>query len=164
MIVPRNHSTWLELVRHLTREHDTHVAWRFKNIYFFDDELGLPREEDVDEVDVPDYLHMMKYIYRSSLYMRRNSKCFIDPERVVTVHNHFPLKCLGEIKCPTFHVSEADAQLQHYRADCAPHLASVCEEEYKEHRVKDTSIFRNKHLVMERVERTLKHLGFIETF
>ena len=105
MIVPRNHSTWLELVRHLTREQDRPVAWSFTNFYFFVDKLGLPREEDVGEVDVPDYLHMMKYIYRTTRYSdTKNRKTFIDPERVLVVTAHHPTICFGE--CSMYNVEQ----------------------------------------------------------
>ena len=90
MIVPRHHTNWADLVRHLTKLHGRPVSWVFSNTYFFDDDLGLPRDKD-DEVDIPDYLYMFKLIYRSARYnpLRHNMKSFNDPERVLVVREGF---------------------------------------------------------------------------
>ena len=167
MIVPRHHTNWADLVRHLTKLQGRPVSWVFSNTYFFDDDLGLPRDGDDEVVNIPQYLYMFKFIYRSARYnpLHHNMKSFNDPERVLTVHNHAPLKCIPEKKCQVENVNVTVAHLQHYHRDCSRRLKSVCKDQYKKHRVKDTSLFQGsskiKDVVIGRIKNTLKHLGLI---
>ena len=58
-------------------------------------------------------------------------------------------------------VDQGVAHLQHYKLSCSPRLATVCQKEYKNQRIKDTSIFSTKDIVMKRTEATLQDLGYI---
>ena len=145
------------MVTSLISQHGSRINWKFRNVYFFLDSHGLAREED--EVDIPEYYLMLKYIYRSHKYNPSdNMKSIGMPEKILTLHNHSPLKCLPKGPCDGVIVNKSLAHLQHYHKFCSPKLKSVCQEQYKDHRVKDTSLFIIKDLVRDRVERTLKYL------
>lgn len=106
------------------------------------------------------YMHMLQHVYRSKNFTKPNQyiKCFHNPERVVTLHNHFPLACLGS-GCTSYPIETEDAQLQHYRADCVKSLKKSCEE-YRENSLMDKTIWRYRDTLIERVTRTLETLGF----
>lgn len=108
------------------------------------------------------YMHMLQHVYRSKNFTKPNQyiKCFHNTERVVTLHNHFPLACLGA-GCTSYPIETEDAQLQHYRADCVKSLKKSCEE-YRENRVLDTTIWRYKEQLIDRVTNTLRVLGFFD--
>lgn len=109
------------------------------------------------------YMHMLQHVYRSKNFTKPNQyiKCFHNPERVVTLHNHFPLACLGA-GCTSYPIETEDAQLQHYRADCVRSLKKTCVE-YRENSVIDTTIWRYRDKLIRRVTDTLKTLGFFGT-
>ena len=100
-------------------------------------------------------------MYRSRNYTkpRYGAKCFHNPERVLILHNHFPLACLNG-SCTSYPVGTEYAQLQHYRADCVRALKN-CDKEYRQNSVLDTTIWRYKDQVIERANKALRTLGFI---
>ena len=73
-----------------------------------------------------------------------NMKSISEAEKILTLHNHSPFKCLPKGPCDAVNVNEIVAQLQHYRKFCSPRLKSDCQEQYKDHRVKDTSLLSSK--------------------
>ena len=161
VIVPKNDTNWADMVTSLISQHGSRNSWKFRNVYFFLDSRGLAREED--EVDIPEYYLMLKYIYRSQRYNPSgNMKSISKAEKTLTLFNHKPLKCLPKGPCDAVIVNEIVAQLQHYRIFCSPKLKSVCQKQYKDHRVKDTSLFNIKDLVRDRVESTLKDLRLFD--
>ncbi len=74
---------------------------------------------------------------------------FSKPERVLILHNHFPLGCLGGA-CTSYPVDPSVGHLQHYRADCVRTLKKSCEDTYKNVSVLDTAIWRHKEQVIKR--------------
>lgn len=107
---------------------------------------------------------MLQHVYRSKSFTKPNQyvKCFHNPERIVTLHNHFPLACLGA-GCTSYPIEVEDAQLQHYRADCVKSLKKTCLE-YRNHTVLDTTIWRYKDRLIDRVTRVLESLGFLHVW
>ena len=128
VIVPRLHHNWTELMSDLQRRQGSHDSWSFSNVYFFEDQLGLATEVDT-EGDVPEYLHMFQYVYRSARYTDGHTKCFYQTEGVLIVHNHVIFRCLAQ--CRTHTTDQSLAHLHHYKLSCAPHLQNVCQEQYK---------------------------------
>ena len=51
VIVPRGHTNWTGLMADLTLR-GRPDSWFFRNVYFFQDSLGLARAEDVEAADV----------------------------------------------------------------------------------------------------------------
>ena len=61
---------------------------------------------------------------------------------------------LGEV-CSTYSVDPGLAHLQRYRRDC--------DDKFKSHIVKDTSIWRVRDIVIRRTYETLQKLGFFSS-
>ena len=61
---------------------------------------------------------------------------------------------IGEV-CSTYPVDPDLAHLQHYRRDC--------DDSFKRHIVKDTSIWRVKDIVISRAKDALQKLGFFSS-
>ena len=159
VIVPINHSNWSDLMKDLVEKTGNKTSWIFRNVYFFDEHLE--RNEGDDIPDIPPYLHMMQHVYRSSNHTPPGHyiKAFHDPEKVLTLHNHFPFSCLGGCK---FHsVDTSLGQLQHYRPDCVSDLKKVCKEKYRNNSVRDTSIWSVRDTVVQRANNVLHAQGFI---
>ena len=105
---------------------------------------------------------MMQHVYRSDKHTRPGHyiKAFHDPQKVLTLHNHFPFSCLGGCK---FHsVSTSLGQLQHYRPDCVSDLRKVCQERYRNNTVRDTSLWSVRDTVVHRTNNVLLKMGFIQ--
>ncbi|XP_076644683.1 uncharacterized protein LOC143354458 [Halictus rubicundus] len=161
VIMPVKDATWQDLMKRVLGKafkirNETRASYNVRNVYFLDDLLhshGFFK-------DIPKYMHMLQHVYRSKNFTKPNQyiKCFHNPERVVTLHNHFPLACLGA-GCTSYPIETEDAQLQHYRADCVKSLKKTCVE-YRENSVLDTTIWRYKDQLVDRVTRTLETLGF----
>ncbi|XP_011494778.1 PREDICTED: uncharacterized protein LOC105359787 [Ceratosolen solmsi marchali] len=161
VIMPVQDATWQELMRRVVPKamrlrNETRASYNVRNVYFLDDLLHTHGTFK----DIPKYMHMLQHVYRSKNFTKPNQyiKCFHNPERVVTLHNHFPLACLGA-GCTSYPIDTEDAQLQHYRADCVKSLKKTCVE-YRENSVLDPTIWRYKDKLVARVTATLKILGF----
>lgn len=137
----------------------TYPSYNVRNVYFFDQ--NQHQHEWVS--GIPKYMHMLQHTNRAANFTKPNQyiKCFHNPERVLTLHNHFPLACLGG-PCKSFSIDVEDAQLQHYRADCVRTLKKSCED-FKEHRVKDSTIWKFKDQLIMRTTKTLDALNFFKT-
>lgn len=162
VIMPLNSMTWKELVfdtvvpKALKLKPELAASFNVRNVYFLDDLLhnhGWIK-------DVPKYMHMLQHVYRSKNFTKPNQyvKCFHNTEKVLTLHNHFPMSCLGSV-CTSYPIPTSDAQLQHYRADCVRTLKKTCVE-YRGNSVMDTTIWKYKDALISKVTATLKNLGF----
>ncbi|XP_014227498.1 uncharacterized protein LOC106652859 [Trichogramma pretiosum] len=161
VIMPVRDATWRELMdrvmpKALKLRNETRASYNVRNVYFLDDLLHSHGAFK----DIPSWAHMLQHVFRSKNFTKPNQyiKCFHNPERVVTLHNHFPLACLGA-GCTSYPIDTTDAQLQHYRADCVKSLKKSCVE-YRENSVLDTTIWRYKDQLIPRVNSTLRNLGF----
>ena len=158
VIMPKNVQTWSELIGEVVaRSGPGKASYNFRNVYFWDDEQHSHRWEPT----IPRHLHMLQHVYRSANYTKPNQyvKCFHDVERILTLHNHFPLACLNG-SCTSYAVDPETAHLQHYRSDCVSTLKKSCDAEYKQHLVKDSIIWRYKDRLVPRVQHVLRKLGF----
>lgn len=166
VIMPLNEEdrTWSDLMKRVLPEakklrNELFHSYNVRNIYFLDEH----QHEHGWYKDIPSYLHMLQHVYRAANHTKPNQfvKCFHDPQRVLTLHNHFPLACLGGA-CRSYPIPKEDAQLQHYRADCVKSLKKSCNE-YKEHSVLDTTIWKYKEELAQRSIKTLDSLGFLRS-
>jgi hypothetical protein len=170
VIMPRGHNTWHELMSEVEqlslKEHNyTRASYNVRNVYFLDDLVGLDKStakqhEQHREPGIPPYMHMLNHVYRSRNYTKPGQyvKCFHNTERVLSLHNHFPLNCFGY--CTTYSVGTDQAQLQHYRKDCVGPLRNACNSDFRAHTVRDTTIWRYKEPLIDRVTSVLKRLHF----
>lgn len=162
VIMPKSVASWRALLnlvipKALALKKASRASYNVRNVYFMD----TMRHKHSWFSDIPHYMHMLQHVYRSVNYTKPGQyvKCFHNPERVLTLHNHFPLACLGG-SCSSYSIDTEDAQLQHYRADCVTTLKKSCLSEFKNHTKIDLTIWRYKEALIDRVTNTLKVLGF----
>ena len=165
IIMPKNVVSWKSLMnlvipKSLLVKKSSRASYNVRNVYFMDNMMHKHGWFD----GIPHYMHMLQHVYRSVNYTKPGQyvKCFHNPERVLAIHNHFPLACLGG-GCSSFSISTDDAQLQHYREDCVTTLKKSCNE-YKNNTKLDLTIWKYKEPLITRVTDTLKYLGFFGQF
>ncbi len=154
--MPSNHSNWHSLISSLeSQSHEFTSSYTFRNVYFLDD-LTSPSEVPAD---VPPYMHILRHFYRSGNFSKPGYfiKSFISTDRVVIMHNHFPMKCLGP--CKPFSVDTEEAYLAHYRKDCSLNSHKKCDEIYRVNPVRDEAVFRFKTDLVARTNVTLEESG-----
>ncbi|CAH1962938.1 unnamed protein product [Acanthoscelides obtectus] len=162
VIMPLEGTTWKELMetkvlpKALKINKEERASYNVRNVYFLDDLIhnhGWFKE-------IPRYMHMLQHVYRTKNFTKPGQyvKCFHNTEKVLTLHNHFPLSCLGS-GCTSYPIETTDAQLHHYRADCVKTLKKSCEE-FRKTSVMDTTIWKFKEPLISRVTNTLKTLGY----
>ena len=115
VIVPRKHKSWSKMMEAVHPQAKDFSRWSFKNIYFLDNMTDNLPEPNLHK-DVPAQLHMMNHVYRyleilsspqiqiitkmirSANYTPPGHyiKCFHNTEHVLTLHNHYPTRCLGK--------------------------------------------------------------------
>lgn len=86
-------------------------------------------------------------------------QAFHETERVLALHNHFPLACLGG-QCSSYPLETQHARLQHYRADCVSALSKTCAE-LRAQPVRDTALWRWRDALVPRVDAALRALAFL---
>ena len=140
VILPLQHINWNDLIRAIKRKFpeasDNITSFVFRHVLFLEE-----KEEKVEEVeemekvddkvekvkeDLPDWLHMMRQVYRSARYfpLGHNVKSLHGTERTEVVHNHYGLSCLRG-PCRPHHVDTGLAQLNHYRREIYPGCALI---------------------------------------
>ncbi|XP_054709019.1 uncharacterized protein LOC129218721 [Uloborus diversus] len=167
VIMPLIHENWKDLMEEvipdsLTTKNETKASYNFRNVYFLDDlQDGKEMTHQIHEEGIPRYLHILQHVYRSENYTKPGSyvKCFHNADQVLSLHNHFPLNCLG--RCYTHAVNTSLAHLQHYRKDCVGPLKKSCNE-FRNHTVRDTSVWRFKDEVIRRTTEVLTNLEFFK--
>lgn len=162
IIMPRTTQNWESLMKIIApavmsesgHPKSSYVA---RHVYFLDS----MQEEHGWATDVPQYMHFLQHVYRAFNYTKPGSyvKCFHDPQRVLTLHNHFPLSCL-EGGCSFENMPTELVHLQHYRSECKPELKKVCPS-FLNHTVLEDSILRYKEPLVRGTVRALRELGFI---
>lgn len=167
VIMPIKQDNWEDMMKDVVAsalkvKNETRASFNFRNVYFMDEMLEA-HQPNGGFKDVPPYLHMMQHVYRSANYTKPGQyvKCFHNPEKVLILHNHFPLGCLGGV-CTSYPVSTSMGHLQHYRADCVNTLKKSCASVYKNVSVIDTTIWRYKAEMISRTTESLSKLGFFK--
>uniref|UniRef100_A0A2R5LM60 Glycosyltransferase family 92 protein n=1 Tax=Ornithodoros turicata TaxID=34597 RepID=A0A2R5LM60_9ACAR len=165
VIMPVEHTSWKELMDAvvplaLKEKNYTRASYNVRNVYFLDDMLTGDDKHEVHEKGIPGYMHMLQHVYRAKNFTKPGSyvKCFHNVDRIVSVHNHFPLNCFGS--CTTYSIDTSFAQLQHYRKDCVGALKNSCKNDFKVYTVRDTTIWRYKDELIKRATSALQVLGF----
>lgn len=163
VIVPRTVPDWRQLMRQLAPQvmagdESPYTSYYARNVYFLDD----MQEPHGWAADVPRFMHMMQHLYRARNYTGPGSyvKAFHDPQRVLTLHNHFPFSCLPG-GCHGFSIPKEVAHLQHYRRDCVGELRGRCPD-FRNHTVLESAMLRLKEPLVRGVLHTLRSLGFLE--
>lgn len=162
VIVPIVDDDWSALMRRVVplatknKSIPPFSSYHVSNMYFLD---SVQKDE---EKDLPVYAHMLRNVWRTSNFTKSGLyvKSFHETERVITVHNHFPLSCRK--KCSPYHINSSIARLHHYRSDCESSLKQSCVE-IRAHPVKDTLLWRWKKPLLERMKRVLNELNLISS-
>jgi hypothetical protein len=175
VIVPKSNGNWSDLMQSLEKQslkkyNNISSTFKFRNVYFLDDMLdshlksGNKSSEDIilhrDILQIPEYMHMLRHVIRSKTFDGQHSKSIHNTDRVLLVHSHSAIKCL-ESECNSNTVSQEIAQVQHYRKTCqANYSEKYCYEKFKRLTIQDTTIWRYKKQIIDRVSRSLLTLGF----
>ena len=160
VIMPLKHSNWNDLIREIKRKtseaSDNITSFVFRHVLFPDEMMKVEEEEGKGEEDIPEWLHMMRRVYRSARYFPpgHNVKSLHRADVSQAVHNHYGLSCLG--LCRPHHVLTDLAQLNHYRRGCP---ASVRNCSSYEKRVRDTAVWKIKDQVITNSLTTLRNIN-----
>ncbi|XP_050725350.1 uncharacterized protein LOC127003037 [Eriocheir sinensis] len=162
VIMPRATPDWRQLMRQLAPEAmaglgNPYSSYYARHVYFLD---GM-QEAHGWTADAPRFMHMLQHLHRARNYTGPGSyvKAFHDPQRVLTLHNHFPFSCLPG-GCRALSIPTEAAHLQHYRSDCVGELRGRCPD-FRNHTVREDAILRFKEPLIQGVLRTLRRLGFL---
>ena len=165
--MPIKHNGWADMMKEvinasLSENAEMRSSWVFRNVYFLDNMLDMQGHGNFS--DIPPYMHMMQHVYRSYNYTNPGDyiKCFHNAERVLLLHNHYPLGCLPYGACFAYDVDLSVGHLQHYRTECTPDLVPICHK-YREIIVKDTAIWKWKEKVIQGTSESLRQLGFFDS-
>merc|ERR1711892_558711 len=147
VIMPIHHQNWTDMMEEalaasMEAMPGKRACWYLRHVYFLDDMLDTQGHGYFS--DIPPYMHMMQHVYRSELHNKKGDfiKAFHNPERTLTLHNHFPTACLPN-GCACDEVNITVGQLQHYRTECTPDIQNLCPK-YRNKTVQDTAIWRWK--------------------
>lgn len=163
VIVPLEDGDWSALMRRVlplstpAAGKPPRSSLHASNVYYLDSlahEHGWERE-------APRYLHMLQHVYRTRNFTKPGQyvKAFHSTGRVLALHNHFPLACLGG-SCSSYALETQHARLQHYRADCVTALSKACAE-LRADPVRDPAIWRWRGPLTARADAALAELGFL---
>lgn len=147
--VKANERTWFDLM--VRYAHETHDGFIADNFYYPDIEAAV-----ID--GIPKYMYMLQHVQGSSNYTKLpykiQYKSFQKPDNIVVVHNHSPLICFdGILNCRNVTFPLDIAQLSHYR----DHI----DENVTINLKNDTTIWKYKNDLIDRVKETLLVLGII---
>ncbi|KAJ2940151.1 hypothetical protein O0L34_g11716 [Tuta absoluta] len=163
VIVPLEESDWSSLMQRVlplavpAAGKPRRSSYHASNLYYLD---SLQHEHNWEE-GVPRYMHMLQHVYHTRNFTKPGQyvKAFHETDRVLALHNHFPLACLGG-PCSSYAFPTEIARLQHYRADCVTALSKTCAT-LREQPVRDTVLWRWKDPLVRNAESVLQNLGFL---
>lgn len=148
--------TWKDLIErtqaHSTDKNEIYDGYPVNCMYFV---LKSVHENDTIE-GIPKNLRFLPNIYRSTNYTAEGegTKTFMRMDRVLAVHNHFPLSCIQHDTCNLLEVDIDDGFVSHYRIDCeTPECVAS-----KSNPVKDTRLWKYKDIILENVNRTVESI------
>ncbi|XP_063368409.1 uncharacterized protein LOC134656814 [Cydia amplana] len=147
VIVPMEDPDWGSLLK----RQPPGITYYAQNVYYLDEPASR-------EPGAPRYMYMLQHVLRTRNFTKpgSNVKAFHETGRVLALHNHYPLACLGGA-CSPHAMSTAQVRLQHYRADCARWLS----EEMRLSPVRDAALWRWAGRLVPRVERALAALALL---
>ncbi|KAG4066494.1 hypothetical protein HA402_007130 [Bradysia odoriphaga] len=146
--------SWHDLIRRTnlrsTNNKQIIDAYPVLNMYF------LLKSEHEPVETIPKKFRFLSNIYRAENFTADGggAKTFMRMERVLVLHNHFPVTCIDPEYCHGIEVETRVGQLSHYRTDCDGEecVASM------QHPVKDTRLWKYKDEILENVYATLSSM------
>lgn len=150
--------TWKDLlireVASSQNQNEISPAYVVHNVFFLLDNI----HENEIQPDVPQDMMFLQHIYRAANFSKRGvgPKSFVNTEKVVVMHNHFPIWCLDGL-CTWTYLDKSDAQLSHYRRDCENYPKDECEG-FKKNTIRDVSLWKWKDDIVANVRKTHEEL------
>lgn len=156
VIIPTNGTNWIDLINTIYKENIT--SYIAQNVYFLDSYQHNHEWFD----NIPKFFHMLQHVYRSKLYTKVGYyvKGFHLVDRIIALHNHFPISCFGG--CQHLDIDLKLAHLQHYRRDCASGVSNC--NEMKSDSVLDKRIWNYKEQLIENCLETLNKLNLVKYY
>jgi hypothetical protein len=163
VFIPKKHQNWTELLKDLeakslkAKPTTGHSSFVFHNVYFFHNPVD---QDETHFDDIPKEYTMLQHVRRTKYNYTKPGyyiKCLHNTEKILTLHNHFPRSCLGA--CASYHVEKDVAQMQHYKPTCF--AQKKCAEEFKNNSILDTSIWKYKDELIQRVNAVVAELQLL---
>lgn len=149
--------TWKDLMIRVAEKtkqtrNEPYDAYAFRNVFFLSDN----NHEGELQSEVPAHMHFLQHIYRAANFsgVGIGAKSFQSTEKVLIMHNHFPLQCVGKDYVDFIYISEGDAKLHHYRRGCENYPKAECDG-FKQNTVKDLTLWKYKEELISKVNSTL---------
>jgi hypothetical protein len=118
------------------------------NVFF--PETGSPKHSEI-----PEYMYMLQHTLRTKNFSADGAavKSFFGTERVLYVHNHFPIKCLNhDLWCVLINFPYEVGQNSHYKINGNWKDLSIM--------TYDNKTWKHKDALIEAVQKTLRETGF----
>jgi len=169
IFVPKNQPNWESMLYEILNISGTHDSYQFRNTYFMD----KMQEAHGYEPDVPEYLTIMKHVYRSVISTDQ-TKSIHKTEELLAISLHSDNGCLGR-PCRVLQINDTIASWHHYRSTCAKlyfrnnscntcnsvQSSSIICQDLENESVRDTSIWSVKDTVITEVKKVLGELEFL---
>ncbi len=132
IVVPKKDKSWPEMMRNIKltaskkRDNVDFASINFRNTYFMDHMLVKHLELDDTPMgldDIPDQLHMLRHIYRSSNHTKAGQLVvsFVNPDLVLMISrsDQPASNCIGGGSCTNYIVNPIFGQSQTYSNGCS---------------------------------------------
>lgn len=150
--------SWMDLMQRVKGRlgsKEPRAAYVARNVFFLFDN----NHENEIQPEVPAYLTFLQHIYRASNFSHLGigSKSFQSTELVLSMHNHYPMDCIGKEFIDYTNIDIEDGKLHHYRRDCENYPKDECQG-FKDNTVKDLTLWKLKDEIIANVDKAMKEL------
>lgn len=165
VVVPVEHGNWTLLFDSITSNSKEGAAEKVYGSYNIPQSHFLDKLQDGQAFnywDIPDFMYILKHVYRTSELTSSNdndySKTFYDTERVISLHERFPVHVHDYIQ-DTYFISNDSAKVHSYSEDCIEGLDDDCEV-IRANPIEDNVVWNYKTILINRTMQALQDLGF----
>ncbi|KAK4877833.1 hypothetical protein RN001_010339 [Aquatica leii] len=155
IIVPLIGDTWKDVVNYIEDNLDNQYdSYNFRVAIYMTDMFLTHKSFD----DIPEYMHMINHINRAPIIERPGMyiKSFHNTETVLSLHNHYPITCMMRKRCKNHSMDPKVALLHHYKRRSIEKYT-----EFLKTSVADSTIWKYKSVLIDRVTGALKKMGFL---
>jgi hypothetical protein len=151
-----NEKTWQDLMRRFHQNPKKYSAYVARNVFFLLDNIHANESQS----EAPRDFNFLKQVYRAKNFSMPGvgAKSFHDTQKVISMHNHFPIDCIGQDYCDYTYISIEDAQLQHYRKGCGGGYSKKVCDDFRRNTVKDLTLWKFKNEIVKKVNETMETL------
>lgn len=164
IIVPKREDdkTWKDFLYRTIEERKSSTnksscAFSISNVFFLSDN----EHEHETQPEVPENFQFLQHVYRATNFSKSvaGMKSFQSTERVLAIHNHFPMICIGQDYIDFQTIDKDIAQLQHYRRGCENYPKDECDD-FKQNTIKDKSLWKHKDEIIANVRKSLEEMKY----